>query len=217
MSLGAWPDGVFRYRALDAAAWLKRNRPNPKILDQLALEKARPIIVMRTEESFAAYLEGKASDAAPVIGPVIEAILDLKLDAQIVVSTRYGRQAPVLKQRFGAKVKILDHVIDTTSLLHYSTIFIGSGGTMTVEAALLGKPAISCFPGPKTLYMKYLEDHGLMKTIRSPTRIARATAEAIVSRSVEDRQGRKGRELLRRMEDPIRVVSLAVKKTWKGV
>jgi len=101
LSFGARPDGIVSYRALDAAAWLKRFKPNPAVLKQLSLKREKPIIVLRTEESFASYLEGKASDSAPVIGPVTEEILRRKLDAQIVISTRYGRQAPVLKQKFG--------------------------------------------------------------------------------------------------------------------
>src|SRR3989441_8016000 len=148
LSFGAWPDGIVAYRALDAAAWLKRYKPNPAVLKQLSLKRDKPIIVLRTEESFASYLQGEASDSAPVIGPVTEEILRRKLDAQIVISTRYGRQAPVLRQKFGDRVRVVDHIVDATSLLYYSTIFIGSGGTMTFEAALLCRPAISCFPGP---------------------------------------------------------------------
>src|SRR4029077_10615925 len=171
LSFGAPPDGIVPYRALDAAAWLKRFKPNPAVLKLLSLQRGKPIIVLRTEESFASYLEGKASDSAPVIGPVTEEILRLKLDAQIVISTRYGRQAPVLREKFGDRVRVVDHIIDATSLLYYSTIFIGSGGTMTVEAALLGRPAISNFPGEKPPYIKNPGGKGLVKTIQFPKKI----------------------------------------------
>src|SRR5207302_7848118 len=85
LSFGAWPDGIVSYRALDAAAWLKRHKPNPAVLKQLSLKRDKPIIVLRTEESFASYLEGKASDRAPVIGPITEELLRRKLDIQIVI------------------------------------------------------------------------------------------------------------------------------------
>ncbi len=212
---GAWPDGIVPYRALDAAAWLKRYEPNPGVLRQLSLKKDKPIIVLRTEESFASYLEGKASDKAPVIGPVAEEILKLELDAQIIISTRYGRQAPVLRQKFGNRVRVVDHVIDATSLLYYSTIFIGSGGTMTVEAALLGRPAISCFPGEKPLYIKYLERKGLVKTIQSPREIALRVARTLASEEEREEQEKRGKKLLGQMEDPIKVISGVVRKTWK--
>src|SRR2546428_11251885 len=215
LSFGAWPDGIVAYRALDAAGWLKRHKPNPAVLKQLSLNRDKPIILLRTEESFASYLEGKASDKAPVIGPVAEEILKRKLDAQVVISTRYGRQAPVLRQKFGNKVRVIDHIVDATSLINYSTIFIGSGGTMTVEAALLGRPAISCFPGEKPLYIKYLEKRGLVQTIRSPRRIALLVGRVLDSEEEREKQQRRGTRLLHEMEDPIKIISGVVRKTWR--
>jgi predicted glycosyltransferase len=185
------------------------------VLKQLSLKRDKPIIVLRTEESFASYLEGRASDSAPVIGPVIEEILRRKLDGQIVISTRYGRQAPVLRQKFGDRVRVVDHIIDATSLLYYSTIFIGSGGTMTVEAALLGRPAISNFPGEKPLYIKYLESKGLVKTIQSPREIALRVARTLESEEEREKQEKRGTKLLRQMEDPIKIISRVVRKTWR--
>lgn len=214
LSFGARPDGIATYRALDAAAWLKRHKPNPAVLKQLSLRRDSPIILLRTEESYASYLEGKASDRAPVIGPVVDEILKLELDAQIVISTRYGRQAPVLRHRFGTKVKVVDHIIDSTSLLHYSSMFIGSGGTMTVEAALLGKPAVSCFPGPKVLYLDWLERQGVIRTILSPRKIAKMVVDTIGTDSNRHQTTGLGARLLQRMEDPIRVVSRVVRQSW---
>lgn len=215
LSFGARPAGIVSYRALDPAAWLKRHRPNPAVLKRLSLTKERPIILLRTEESYASYLEGKATDVAPVIGPVVEEILRLKQDIQIVISTRYGKQAPVLRLRFGNKVRVVDHIIDSTSLLHYSSLFIGSGGTMTVEAALLGKPAISCFPGPRVLYLEWLEKQGAMRTIFSPRRIAKIVGETLRTDSTHQERSSRGARLLQQMEDPIRVVSRVVHKSWK--
>ena len=215
LSFGAWPDGIVAYRALDAAAWLKRFKPNPAVLRQLSLKRDKPIIVLRTEESFASYLEGKASDSAPVIGPVTEELLKQKLDAQIVISTRYGRQAPVLRQKFGNKVRVVDHMIDATSLLYYASVFIGSGGTMTIEAALLGRPAISNFPGEKPLYIKYLERKGLVKTIRSPREIALRVTRILASGEELEGQEKRGTRLLREMEDPVKVIAGVVRKAWK--
>src|SRR6058998_2179786 len=104
LELGARHDGVVLYKALDPAAWLKRFTPDERVFDSLGLDRDRPLIMFRTEEAFAAYLIGRASDSAPVVGPVISDILEMKLDVQIVVSTRYGRQAPVLRKSFGRKI-----------------------------------------------------------------------------------------------------------------
>lgn len=215
LSFGAPRDGVVKYRALDAAAWLKRNKPKRSVLKELSLDDDKPIVFLRTEESFAAYLAGKSNDSRPVVGPVIAEILKLKLGVQLVVSTRYGRQAPVLHRRFGTRVKIIDRVIDSTSLLHYSTAFIGSGGTMTIEAALLGKLAISCYPGEKPLYIKYLERKKLVQSTLSPKRISRILGKALTSSKELEKQHFRGTALLRQMEDPIPVIAQVVEKAAK--
>ncbi len=215
LDFGAYRDGIVSYRALDAAAWVKRLKPNPFVLRQLSLERDRPIIVLRTEESFASYLEGRASDEAPVIGPVTEQILRLGLDVQIVISTRYGRQAPVLRERFGKRVRVVDHIVDSTSLLHYSSFFIGSGGTMTVEAALMGVPAISCFPGEKPRYISYLENQRLVRTIGSPSKIAQVVSRILSSKGEREKQRARGASLLRGMQDPVGIISGVVRRTWK--
>jgi predicted glycosyltransferase len=86
---------------------------------------------------------------------------------------------------------------------------------MTVEAALLGRPAISNFPGEKPLYIKYLERKGLVKTIKSPREIALRVARTLASEKEREKQEKRGTKLLRQMEDPIKVISGVVRKTWR--
>ena len=206
---------VILYRALDPAAWLKRHHPDDTVLRQLGLRKDPPIVVFRTEEAFASYLMGKASDEEPVVGPIIDELLRRGLECKVVVSTRYGMQAPVIRKRFGDKVTVVDRIVDATSLLSYSSAFVGSGGTMTVEAALLGIPSISCFPGPRPLYIQYLERLGIVKTIRSPREVATRVHEILSDPQAFDGQKRKGKELLARMEDPIAKILSTVELAGK--
>jgi uncharacterized protein len=194
---------VILYKALDPAAWLKRHRPSDRVLRQLGLEKERPIVVFRTEEAFASYLMGRSSDKEPVVGPIIDELLRRGLECQIVVSTRYGMQAPVIRKRFGDRVTVVDRIVDATSLLWYSSAFVGSGGTMTVEAALLGIPSTSCFPGPKPLYIQYLEKLGLVETLRSPREVSSKVQRILTDPEAFEEQRRGGKELLAKMEDPV--------------
>jgi len=207
---------IILYRALDPAAWLKRHHPNDQVLRQLDLKKDRPIVVFRTEEAFASYLMGKASDKEPVVAPIIDELLRRGLQCQVVVSTRYGMQAPVIRKRFGEKVTVVDRIVDATSLLSYSSAFVGSGGTMTVEAALLGIPSISAFPGPKPLYIQYLERLSLVETIRSPREIASHVQRMLTDPDSFEGQKRSGKQLLAKMEDPVAkilsIVELAGKR-----
>jgi predicted glycosyltransferase len=206
---------VMLYRALDPAAWLKSHRPNDNVLRQLDLKKNKPIVVFRTEEAFASYLMGKSSDKEPVVAPIIDELLRLGLECQVVVSTRYGLQAPVIRKRFGEKVTVVDRIVDATSLLSYSSAFVGSGGTMTVEAALLGIPSISCFPGPKPLYIQYLEKLGLVETIKSPREIASKLHRMLTDPEAFETQKRRGKQLLAKMEDPVAKILSTVKLAGK--
>lgn len=216
IDLGARPASLASYRALDPAAWLKGVTFQSSALRNLGLEKNRPLVVLRTEEAFAAYLMGRASDRAPVIVPIIEELLRLKLDLQIVVSTRYGLQAPVLRRKFGDKLTILDRIVDGTSLLGSSTVFVGSGGTMTVEAALMAIPAISCFPGEKPQYIRFLESKGLVETIHSPRIVATRVRDVVVNPEKYEAQRVRGRKLLDWMEDPSRRVMSKVREAAGG-
>jgi predicted glycosyltransferase len=206
---------VILYRALDPAAWLKRHRPSDNVLGQLDLTRDKPIVVFRTEEAFASYLMGKSSDKEPVVAPIIDELLREGLECQVVVSTRYGMQAPVLRKRFGEKVTVVDRVVDATSLLSYSSAFVGSGGTMTVEAALLGIPSISCFPGPKPLYIQYLERLRLVETIKSPREIASSLRRMLTDPQAFETQKRRGKQLLANMEDPVAKILSTVKLAGK--
>src|SRR2546426_4318371 len=206
---------VVLYRALDPAAWLKRHHPDDRVLRQLDLKKDRPIVVFRTEEAFASYLMGKSSDKEPVVAPIIDELYRRGLGCQEGVSTRYGMQAPVVRKRFGEKGNLVDRIVDATSLLSYSSAFVGSGGTMTVEAALLGIPSISCFPGPKPLYIQYLERLGIVKTIKSPREIASVVRRMLPDPEAFETQKRRGKQLLAKMEDPVAKILSTVKLAGK--
>jgi len=188
---------------------------NDNVLRQLDLKKNEPIVVFRTEEAFASYLMGKSSDKEPVVAPVIDELLRLGLECQVVVSTRYGLQAPVIRKRFGEKVTVVDRIVDATSLLSYSSAFVGSGGTMTVEAALLGIPSISCFPGPKPLYIQYLERLDLVETIESPREIASKVHRMLTDPEAFEGRKRSGKQLLAKMEDPVAKILSTVKLAGK--
>ena len=62
--------------------------------------------------------------------------------------------------------KIIETVMDGNLLLRLADLFIGAGGTMSAEAALMGKPVISITP--INFYVeKYLIKVGLIKKIRN--------------------------------------------------
>src|SRR5207245_2424229 len=132
---------ITRYQALDPAAWLKR--PHEGNLD-LALDKTRKTIVVRLEGSYAPYMRGTSKSwGDTVLGRLAE---DFK-DCNLVALCRYEDQLESIKKRYGETFIIPDEVIDGTALLKVTDVFVGMGGTMSVDSALQGVRTISAFQG----------------------------------------------------------------------
>ncbi len=200
---------IIQYNSLDSWAWLKDFNPNAKILAQLNLEKSRPIVAFRPEESFASYLLGKTSKT-PSLLPLIKSLLKSGVDFQAVVLPRYDTQS-LLKETLGAQVKVCESVIDASSLLYYSSVFIGAGGTMTSEAALLGVPTFSCYPGKPYIIEKYLMRKGLIDREASLERVKVKVLRTLGNiESLRKIQEEKARKLTSSFEDPVEVMAKTI-------
>jgi predicted glycosyltransferase len=197
---------IIQYNALDSWAWLKDFEPDEKILTQLNLEESRPIVAFRPEESFASYLLGKTSKTLSLL-PLIENLLKSGVDFQAVVLPRYETQS-FLKEKLGEQVTVCESVVDAPSLLYYSSIFIGAGGTMTSEAALLGVPTFSCYPGTPYIVEKYLIKKRLIDRETSLKNVKAKVLKTL--RNIESYrkiQVEKARKLTSSFEDPVDVIA----------
>ncbi len=209
---GVNPRDIVRYRALDPTVWLTGYKTNPKVLDGLKLDLSKPVIVIRTPEEFAAYLSDRSQSISESTTEIIGKILDLSGELQLVILPRYSSQADRLKKRFGTRIILPEHVIDAIPLMQAASAFIGGGGTMTAEAALLGIPVISYYPGETTFVDRFLITYGLVERLHDPGRIAQRTLAISKSRDFGEFYRRKSSRLVRGMEDPLRVI---VKRIFK--
>ena len=92
----------------------------------------------------------------------------------------------------------MDKVVDGKSLLSSADVFIGSGGTMTAESALMGIPTISYNAVPNHIE-KYLVSIGLIRRETNPKKIPFVVKNMLQ----RDRQNReKAKRILDSMEDP---------------
>jgi predicted glycosyltransferase len=204
---GASPRDIVRYRALDPIVWLSNSKSGPKALDALKLEPKKPVFVVRTPEEYAAYLTHRSPTLAGKVTDVIGKLLELDGSGmQIVILPRYDVQRDRLKKRFGDRVIVPEHVIDTVPLVRASSVFIGGGGTMTAEAALLGIPVISYYPGDPTFVEKFLIRYGLVERVLDPGRIAQRALAISKSDDFREFYQRRSERLVRSMEDPLRTI-----------
>ena len=207
MRYGIGKDRIFHYRALDPAAWLKGFKPNPSILNELDSPE-KPIIVFRPEEEQASYMltERKWSP----IPMVLKDLLKVDLSAEFIVIPRYREQYLYYSKAFRGKIRVLRRVVDGASLLSYSTVFIGGGGTMTCEAALLGVPTISCYPLEPTFVERFLLRRGIILRSLDHKRIARFIIKVLKDEDLAAASKDRARLLLDSMEDPIEALSRAI-------
>jgi predicted glycosyltransferase len=187
---GVRKGAVTRYRALDPAAWLKHEKKS-------AADGSQGVLI-RLEESKASYVADKKLGSSTFVDHFINECHD---SVEISILCRYEDQIEQVEARYGSKVEVFHDVVDGTSLLRSTTIFIGAGGTMTAEAALLGKPTISITPF--SYYVeKYLVRVGLVKKASSPKMLVKLAKMMLSNEKYRVTQSKKAQIILNSMEDP---------------
>ena len=188
---------ITRYRALDPAAWLKHDE-TPEV------EHGKKTILLRLEESKASYIADKKLGTSKMIDDFVG---ELWQSADIVALCRYPDQIAEVEARYGSRVQVLKDVVDGTALVKSAHLFVGAGGTMTAEAALLGKPAISI--APLQFYVeKYLLKSGLVKRATNAKSLVKLGRKMITDERYRQAQKKKAARILAGMEDPTdRIVS----------
>ena len=196
---------IVHYRAIDAAVITKRKiSKNSK---KLAKKVKRKIILVRVEEEQASY----SSKKRPAV-PIIKEIIKNFHNEEVVVMGRYSSQVKYLAQTFGNKIKILDKVVDGKTLLNKVDVFIGSGGTMTAESALLGIPTISYNAIPNIIEA-YLVRKKLVLRKSNPKQITVSVRKLLDSPNLEIKK--RSKKMLDSMEDPFPILVKTMKSILK--
>ena len=204
---GLRPSMITRYRALDPAAWLKRRSPGGHTPP---LDSSKRTITVRLEESYAPYM---ASSDSSFGHSVLRGLSEAFGNENLIALCRYGDQLDGVKRAFGDRFTVPDEVVDGRSLLKKTDVFVGMGGTMTTEAALMGVPAISMFQG--SLYTeRYLKSVGLLTRPGTVSELVREVTSMLESRN-RRRISTKAAKVLARMEDPVPVVTDTIITTAK--
>lgn len=215
--LGARRDNIIQYNALDPIAWLKTFTPDSMVLDELKLDSSKPIVVIRIEEAFASYLLKYVPDRRSVTIPIIKRLIDyFDQSIQIVVLPRYLEQISSIRTAFQNEVIVPKGVVDGPSLLFFSSLFIGAGGTMTAEATMLGTPTISCYPGEPTLVEKFLTRRKLVVRAKNPEKATNKAIKMINNYDhIHKLQHERARSLMANMEDPIEIIIKALENDFR--
>jgi len=189
---------ITRYRALDPAAWLKRKAKRGPVPQ---LNSKRKTVVVRLEESYAPYMAGSMTNWNDL---VLRALIESVPDVNLVALCRYDDQFRKVRETYSKDLIVPAAAIDGRSLLESTDVFVGMGGTMTAESALMGVPTISAFQG--SLFTEaYLVSVGLLHKSREPDRIAHL-AKRFLQADSKKASSKKARRILDSMEDPIPII-----------
>lgn len=195
---GISKENIIQYRAHDAAIISKRD-----FSKQYQIKKQNKIIILRMAEDYASYNDFSNNQ----IIPIIKNILKNCKNVDLYVSPRYVEQIKFLRKKFGKKIKIFEKIFDSKDFLRYADVFLGSGGTMTAEAAFLNIPTISYNKRDDYEGDTFLVKKGIVIREYSPTKIPKIINNLFHS----DLQKSKVEKILKEMQDP----SLILKKHLK--
>jgi len=205
VKFGINSDDIMHYKAIDASIIAKRKvSKNSKRLDK---ESGRRVILVRVEEEYASYSTKKR----PAI-PIIKEIIKNFNDEEIIVMGRYTSQVRHLDQIFGKKINVLSKIVDSKILLDNVDVFVGSGGTMTAESALLGIPTISYNAIPNIIET-YLVRKKLVIRETNPKQVVISIRKILGSSNLEIKK--KSKKMLNSMEDPYPILVKTMKSVLK--
>ncbi|MCV0393595.1 MAG: DUF354 domain-containing protein [Nitrosopumilus sp.] len=193
---------IISYKAIDAFVTIQRRTNNNERLP--FYKNKQKNILIRIEEEEAAYTS-KSSNIIPIIKKIIKD----HNNKNIVILGRYTNQISNLQKILGKKVKVVKMRYDGKHLLNNTDIFIGSGGTMTAESALMGIPTISYNAVPNIIE-NFLVLKKLVKRETNPEKISN-----FIKRSFESKNNfsqKRAQKIVENMEDPIQKLIEIIKE-----
>ncbi len=192
---------IVQYKAIDAVVTIKR-KINQKAT--LPFKNNKNNILIRIEEEQASY-----TSKSDKIIPIIKKIASDFEDKNIVVLGRYTKQIENLQKILDKKIKIVKMSYDGKHLLENTDIFIGSGGTMTAESALMGIPTISYNAVPNIIENFLVKKH-LVKRETNPNSISKYIKKIFETNENENQE--RAKRIRKQMEDPIQKLMQVIKQ-----
>jgi predicted glycosyltransferase len=160
---------IHAYEGLKEEYYLADFEPDTAVLEELRLDRERPLVVVRPPPEVSLYHRFE--------NPLFRGVLERLVagDAQTVVLPRTPQQRAELRG-----VIVPDHAIDAQSLVAYADLVISAGGTMNREAVALGTPVFTTFEGRLGAVDEALLREGRLRKLEDPDQIeiARRPANA---------------------------------------
>jgi hypothetical protein len=194
---------IVQYNALDPVVWIREYAPELESREKSGPDEEEPMVLLRSEEEYASYMLTATAKRSAIV-QLARLLSDL--GARVIVLPRYERQVEMLTKELAGVASVLPDAVDALELLARCSAFIGAGGTMSAEAALMGVPTISCYPSEPTYVDKYLFKLKLAERMLSVDRAVARVRRILKDPKLAIRQKQKADHVLAKMEDPLRVI-----------
>jgi len=139
--IGAKPSKLVRYPGLKEEYYLADFEPDPRVLEQLGLDREKVLVVVRPPPETSEYHAPNDVYAATVRRLAAEP------DAQAVIVPRTEQQAEAARALRAPNLIVPAEAIDAQSLIAYADLVVSAGGTMNREAVALGTPVYTTYGG----------------------------------------------------------------------
>jgi uncharacterized protein len=140
--IGAAGSKLVRYPGLKEEYYLADFEPDPRILDNLGLDREKVLVVVRPPPETAEY-----GARNPLYMKTILHLAGAAGEAQAVVVPRNEEQAREVRALAAPNLIVPERAIDAQSLIAYADLVVSAGGTMNREAVALGTPVFTTFSG----------------------------------------------------------------------
>jgi predicted glycosyltransferase len=151
-----------RYAGLKEEYYLADFEPDPAVLDELGLDRAAPIAVVRTAPEVSLYHRFE--------NDLFAQLLQRLRGQQTVVLPRTPTQREELRRAGGFTIP--ERAIDAQSLIAYADLVVSAGGTMNREAVALGTPVFTVFEGRLGAVDEALLADGRLRRLERPDQLA---------------------------------------------
>jgi uncharacterized protein len=140
--LGAKPKKLVRFPGLKEDYYLADFVPDEGIIDDLGLDRAKVIVVVRPPPETSEYHAPNDLYAATV-----RKLADADGEVQAVIIPRTREQGEAARALGAPNLLIPERAIDAQSLIACADLVVSAGGTMNREAVALGTPVYTTFSG----------------------------------------------------------------------
>jgi predicted glycosyltransferase len=179
------------YEGLKEEYYLADFAPDPAVLETLGIDRACPLVVVRTPPEVSLYHRFENDLFADVLVRLREAA---QQGVQSVVLPRTDAQRSQLREVPGFTVP--EQAIDAQSLIAYADLVISAGGTMNREAVALGTPVYSTFEGRLGAVDERLIGEGRLRKLANAAELDLAKRDACTAPDRTRRDPRRLAELL---------------------